>query len=180
MLESVDVAQADRGGDHAALVEALLQRGDLKVFENLHHIVHLEVVETYLVSLGGYFFHYAGIGDSVGRCCLVGHCEAGSAQQDAAEIADHYYQDVAQLGGEDLAEDGTAGGGRRLAVVIGAPLVAGQAETVGIAVMPCVEIFLFEGGYDVLDLGFGRNRMQAVQSIKKIVGGRCGELCKPI
>ena len=106
------------------------------------------------VPASGHLLHDAGGRQGVGGGGLVGADESGDAQLDAAEIADHDHEDVAQAGRVDLSEDGAPGRAGRLAVVVRPPGLPVQAEPPGVAVMARVVILLLERGDDLLDLGF--------------------------
>ena len=168
-LEPGYVSQADRSHNQAPFVKTLFLRRDLEFLENFHHIVHLKVVKSYLKRLGSDFLYYFAVGKGICSSSLISHCEAGCTKQDAAEIAYHHYKYIAQFGRQDLPQDGAAGGRRWFSVVIRTPPVTGKAEAVRIAMMPCVEIFLFKGRDYDLDLSFRRNRIRERKKFAPLV-----------
>lgn len=136
----------------AGELEGLRKDVGLVFFYDAHDTVEVRIFEGDGNGFVDGAFFDAGGGDGFGGGGAVGYDEAAGAEFDAAEVADDNDEDVGQVVGVDLAEDGLAGRGGGFAVVVGAEGSAVGAEPVGPADVSGV-VVLFAIGVDLgLDL----------------------------
>ena len=132
----------------AGELEGLCKDVGLVFFYDAHDTVEMRILEGDGYGFVDGAFFDAGGGDGFGGGGAVGYDEAAGAEFDAAEVADDDDEDVGQVVGVDLAEDGLAGSGGGFAVVVGAESGAVGAEHVGPADVSGV-VVLFAIGVDL-------------------------------
>ena len=132
----------------AGELEGLCEDVGLVFFYDAHDAVEVRIFEGDGNGFVDGAFFDAGGGDGFGGGGAVGYDEAAGAEFDATEVADDDDEDVGQVVGVDLAEDGLAGRGGGFAVVVGAEGGAVGAEHVGPADVSGV-VVLFAIGVDL-------------------------------
>ena len=125
------------------------------VLEDFHDVVdggvgELQVQGNVLGALDD-----GSVGNGISGSLAVGLYEAGNAEFDTPEIANDDDEDVGEVVGNDLPQDGFPGRGGGFPVVDGPKRVAMEAKGVGVAMVSGVVVFRFQGGKDVLNLVLG-------------------------
>lgn len=176
VVELLRQRATDREVEGAAHIALHIARLYAELFEETHDLVHQGIVESDGESVVDGTLDDGGMLDSITCGGTVGVDEAGGAEQDTAEIADDDDESIGEVGGEQLSMDRTAGGARRLTVVVAAIGVALGAEDIGIAMMAGVEIGFAEHVEMLSDLLDGSDRegeskKLAALILKKALGG---------
>ena len=164
------LAAANRELQLTGVVKGLAQDAGLHVFHHAHDAVHHGIGEI----VGDDLFHLArflfGMGKGKGGGLTVGHNEATCAEIDATIIAHHDDEDVGQLGGIDLPEDGFSCGGGWLAIVVGTEILAFCSQHIGIAHMTGVVEPLSVTGKKVLHLVVCLDMMGPGKELRAFLG----------
>lgn len=131
-------------GQHylAACLKVLSEYARLHVFDDAHDAIHHGVGELVGDGLFNQSLLDDGIVEGCSGCLAVGDDETAGAEVDASIIAHHDDEDVGEATADYLPEDGLAGCGRGLAVVVGAEDAALGAEPVGVAAVARVVVLL--------------------------------------
>lgn len=154
----------------AGELEGLCEDVGLVFFYDAHDAVEMRVFEGDGNGFVDGAFFDAGGGDGFGGGGAVGYDEAAGAEFDAAEVANDDDEDVGQVVGVDLAEDGLAGRGGGFAVVVGAEGGAVGAEHVGPADVSGI-VVLFAIGVDLgLDLVGGADGQSEGEKAAALLG----------
>lgn len=154
----------------AGELEGLCEDVGLVFFYDAHDAVEMRVFEGDGNGFVDGAFLDVGGGDGFGGGGAVGYDEAAGAEFDATEVADDDDEDVGQVVGVDLAEDGLAGRGGGFAVVVGAEGGAVGAEHVGPADVSGI-VVLFAIGVDLgLDLVGGADGQSEGEKAAALLG----------
>ena len=154
----------------AGELEGLCKDVGLVFFYDAHDAVEMRIFEGDSNGFVDGAFLDVGGGDGFGGGGAVGYDEAAGAEFDATEVADDDDEDVGQVVGVDLAEDGLASRGGGFAVVVGAEGGAVGAEHVGPADVSGV-VVLFAIGVDLgLDLVGGPDGQSEGEKAAALLG----------
>ena len=127
--------------------EILGGRGELKVFQDLHHIVHIEVAESEAIPCRSSLFDDGTVGNGICGGGPVGTDETRDAELNAPEIPHNYNEDITEGVGVDYRKNLPACRPGWFPVVICSKSKSLIAKTPGIAMMPGVVILFLQGIY---------------------------------
>ena len=170
------------GKEHLAVVVERL-REDVRSFllDDAHDLVHQQVLEgDFYAGIHRLLYNLSG-SYGLGSGGFVSLYESARAQFHAAEVADHDDEDVGQLVGVYLSEDGLACRAGGFAVIICPELLPLMAKHIGIAYMARIKVFLCVLIHKLLDLIYGRNRKSEGKELASLLricarrGGSEGE-----
>ena len=154
----------------AGELEGLCKDVGLVFFYDAHDAVEMRIFEGDSNGFVDGAFLDVGGGDGFSGGGAVGYDEAAGAEFDATEVADDDDENVGQVVGVDLAEDGFASRGGGFAVVVGAEGGAVGAEHVGPADVSGV-VVLFAIGVDLsLDLVGGPDGQSEGEKAAALLG----------
>lgn len=154
----------------AGELEGLCEDLGLVFFYDAHDTVEVRIFEGDGYGFVDGAFLDVGGGDGFGGGGAVGYDEAAGAEFDATEVADDDDEDVGQVVGVDLAEDGFASRGGGFTVVVGAEGGAVGAEHVGPADVSGVVVLFAVGVDQGLDLVGGADGQSEGEKAAALLG----------
>lgn len=127
--------------------EILGGRGELQVFQDLHHIVHIEVAEPEAIPCRSSLFDDGTVGNGIRGGCPVGTDETRNPEFNSPEIPHYDNENITEGVGVNYRKNLPACRPGWFPVVICAKSKSLIAKTPGIAMMPGVVILLLQGIY---------------------------------